>query len=214
MSAESAPHWWLGMLGRLKTLFRINSCSPCTRCRQGKRGDRPRASRRACKPAYEACNRSATTHNRSTTGKRFSFSVAIRNSFTAGVQIRELAEAKLEADDASFTPRRRLRLVRQEDPQKELEKLAFGQCLLAGLRGGQVFEDRHDNNTARNSRDMFRAGSAKYWAQAKAIRDELQISTVLLGVLWPLRQKMHISAIDIYPAIIRKRHSNLLVENQ
>ncbi|MGB8531346.1 MAG: hypothetical protein WCD64_08930, partial [Pseudolabrys sp.] len=51
------------------------------------------------------------------TGKRFSFSVAIRNSFTAGVQIRESAEAKLEADDASFTPRRRLRLVRQEDPQ-------------------------------------------------------------------------------------------------
>ena len=143
------------MLGRLKTLFRINSCSPCTRCRQGKRGDRPRASRRACKPAYEACNRSATTHNRSTTGKRFSFSVAIRNSFTAGVQIRESAEAKLEADDASFTPRRRLRLVRQEDPQKELEKLAFGQCLLAGLRGGQVFEDRHDNNTARNSRECF-----------------------------------------------------------
>ena len=98
--------------------------------------------------------------------------------------------------------------------RKELEKLAFGQCLLAGLRGGQVFEDRHDNNTARNSRAMFRAGSAKYWAQAKAIRDELQISTVLLGVLWPLRQKMHISAIDIYPAIIRKRHRNLLVENQ
>jgi hypothetical protein len=64
------------------------------------------------------------------------------------------------------------------------------------------------------SRAMFRAGSAKYWAQAKAIRDELQISTVLLGVLWPLRQKMHISAIDIYPAIIRKRHRNLLVENQ
>jgi hypothetical protein len=65
------------------------------------------------------------------------------------------------------------------------------------------------------SRAMFQAGSAKYWAQAKAIRDELQISTVLLGgVLWPLRQKMHISAIDIYPAIIRKRHRNLLVENQ
>ncbi|MGA7407160.1 MAG: hypothetical protein WBW67_20570, partial [Pseudolabrys sp.] len=64
------------------------------------------------------------------------------------------------------------------------------------------------------SRAMFRAGSAKYWAQAKAIRDELQIRTVLLGVLWPLRQKMHISAIDIYPAIIRKRHRNLLVENQ
>ncbi|MGC1317470.1 MAG: hypothetical protein WA866_12645, partial [Pseudolabrys sp.] len=37
--------------------------------------------------------------------------------------------------------------------RKELEKLAFGQCLLAGLRGGQVFEDRHDNNTARNTED-------------------------------------------------------------
>jgi hypothetical protein len=81
----------------LKTLFRINSCSPCTRCRQGKRGDRPRASRRACKPAYEACNRSATTHNRSTTGKRFS--------------------SPLLFEILSQRARRRLRLVRQEDPQ-------------------------------------------------------------------------------------------------
>lgn len=81
----------------LKTMFRINSCSPCTRCRQGKRGDRPRASRRACKPAYEACNRSATTHNRSTTGKRFS--------------------SPLLFEILSQRARRRLRLVRQEDPQ-------------------------------------------------------------------------------------------------
>ena len=40
--------------------------------------------------------------------------------------------------------------------RKELEKLAFGQCLLAGLRGGQVFEDRHDNNTAETLKTLFR----------------------------------------------------------
>ena len=80
----------------LKTLFRINSCSPCTRCRQGKRGDRPRASRHACKLAYEACNRSTTTHKRSTTGQRFSSSLLF--------QI------------LSQRARRRLRLIKQEDP--------------------------------------------------------------------------------------------------
>ena len=50
-------------------------CSPYGGRRQGKPGDRPRASRHARKLAYEACNRSATTPNRSTTRQRFSASL-------------------------------------------------------------------------------------------------------------------------------------------
>ena len=61
-----------------------HACSPYGRRRQCERGDRPRASRHACKLAYEACNRSATTPNRSTTGQRFSSPSLSANSFAAG----------------------------------------------------------------------------------------------------------------------------------
>ena len=37
--------------------------------------------------------------------------------------------------------------------RKELEKLAFGQCLLAGLRGGQVFEDAMTTIPQENTED-------------------------------------------------------------
>ena len=73
-----------------------HSCSPYRGRRQGKRGDRPRASRHACKLAYEACNRSATTPNRSTTGQRFS-----------SPSLQQILSQRA---------RRRLRLVKREDP--------------------------------------------------------------------------------------------------